>query len=812
MVYRVFNYFRRMSFIKRMLCYRLPLFLIAYLFAFNPLRSQQITGQVTDTAGNPLPFATIKFGNSKQGMVADLDGKFELNRKLEFIEVSYLNFQSRQIKMTTNKNYAITLKPLATDLNVVVVKSNSNKLKRILNNVVANKDQHNPDKYDWYRCQVYYKMIANISPESVYSKDTSSDARILKKMMDEQHLLVTETMSRRTWKRPASLQEEVIASRMSGFKKSIVSGLVTDVLPFHAYGEFINFNGKDYNSPVSGGLFNRFQYQLADEFLQDNDTIWIINFKPKQNPTDLAGSLFIHSNGFAIAQLIAHSTDSILRRDIGIEQQYKNVSGKWFPEQLNYNLKWEMNPRATIYMKGTSRIDSVVWQQDKTFKFDKLHTIKILPNADEAKDTVWNKIRPVSLDEKEARTYTFMDSVAAANGFDKLIRYAEKLVDSKFPFNKYLDLNVERLLSYNGYEKLRLGWGMQTNEKVFSNLSFGAWAGYGTGDKQWKYGAFAEYFLDNYKEFGIKAAYYNDVRDPGRMQIHKDLDKNNLRIWLMTRVDKVEGYALSVKKKFGYFSTELTGSIEKITPQYNYAINASGKIDSVFKVKEIAFGIRYAFGERSAPLFGRYFSTGSKYPFLYLRLTAGSIEKMNTSYATAVAAIKWEKNINRFGKQRFLLIGGKTFSNQPLPVSKLFAGNGFVADENALYFFGGMQTIRPYEYYSDRFVNFYWMHDFPFRFYELKITPRSMSSAPYLSVGYNVLWGNLTRPEVHQKILFQVPEKPYHETGILMNSLLKFNFMNFGYGALNIGYFYHWAPTFDAAKNGRIVFGLSMEL
>ncbi len=314
MVFQVFFYFRCMSILNRILCYRLPFFLIVFLFAFNPLRSQQITGQVTDTSGNPLPFATIKFGNSKQGMMADLDGKFELIKKVDFIEVSYLNFRSRLIKFTANNNfYTISLMPLAADLNVVVVKSNSNKLKRILNNVVANKNRHNPDKYDWYRCRVYYKMVANLTPDSVYASDTSSDAKMFNKLMDEQHLLVTETMSRRTWKRPASLQEEVIASRMSGFKKSIVSGLVTDVLPFHAYGEFINFNGKDYNSPISNGLFNRFQFQLMDEFMQDNDTIWIINFKPRQNPTDLAGSLFIHSNGFAIAQLIAHTTDSILK-------------------------------------------------------------------------------------------------------------------------------------------------------------------------------------------------------------------------------------------------------------------------------------------------------------------------------------------------------------------------------------------------------------------------------------------------------------------------------------------------------------------
>jgi hypothetical protein len=63
------------------------------IFSLNA-SAQKISGQVTEVNGKPLPFATIKFGNTGNGMIADLEGKFSFHTRPDynFIEVSYLNF------------------------------------------------------------------------------------------------------------------------------------------------------------------------------------------------------------------------------------------------------------------------------------------------------------------------------------------------------------------------------------------------------------------------------------------------------------------------------------------------------------------------------------------------------------------------------------------------------------------------------------------------------------------------------------------------------------------------------------------------
>lgn len=793
------------------------------VLSFQHSFSQNITGQVISNEGKPLAFATIKFGNTQNGMVADLDGKFSfrLKKGIAFIEVSYLNYETNRVNVSAaDAHLTITLMPAPASFSAVVVSSTTgNKLKRILNSAVANRDKHNPEKYDWYRCNVYYKMTADmLSPDSALKKDTSKDAERLSEFIEAQHLLMTETYSRRTWQSPAQLQEEVIASRMSGFKKALFANLVTDVLPFHSYNSFINLNGRDYYNPISKGLYDRFNFRIADEIMQGSDTLWLISFRPKKDKTELAGTVYITSDGFAITHLIAHAIDTVLNRNIGIEQQYAKHKGRWFPEKLNYT--WKMpyfisfkGAKLFLFMKGVSLIDSVSFEKDNSFSFDKAHTTKLLRHADEMRDSGWKSLRPIDLQTKEVKTYRVLDSMGEKHHFDDWLTIGAKLAEGKLPY-KMFDINLQRIYSYNDYEKSRFGWGMQTNERVLKKLSIGAWGGYGTGDKQWKYGGFAEVYADKFKEFVFKASYSKDIRDPGRLQINKELDRNYLRAFVIKRADNVEQWYASITKKFGYLTAELAGTREKLEPQYAYAFMSSSKLYNSFRVNELNLNLRYAFGETTAPLFGRYYPTAvrPKYPVVYSRIMNGKMEEPDINYTQVLAAVSWQKNLNRFGFERFLLIGGHTFSNKSLPLSKLFAGNGFVSDNSTLYVFGGMQTMRPYEYYSDRFINFYWMHDLPWRFYYAKVLKRALSSAPKPSIGYNVLWGSMKDKDVHQLVTVNVPYKPYHETGIIVNGLLRLNFLSFGYLTLNAGYFYHWTGRFDASQNGRVVIGMGFEL
>lgn len=789
-------------------------------------QAQPYKGRVVDSlSGEGLPFATIKLGDTRQGLVTDLNGFFEtpVSVPCNYLEFSYLGYRNRRIETNGLKGEpVIRLSASGAALTEVVFTPPYDKIRRILNKAIANRDRHNPDKMDWYRCHTYYKMVADMKlPDSVLKKqeaDTSQDSKDLFFFLGSQHLLMSETYSIRTWEKPQKLQEEVIASRLSGFKKSLFTSLITDVLPFHSYNDYFNLNGKDYHNPMSKGYGLRYDFNLNDEVLQGEDTIWVLSFRPKnKNSSDLRGTVYIHSDGFAISQLIATAWDETLQRKVRLEQQYQRVEGRWFPEELNYIIDWRQRmgkDSATgaqqyynLVMKGNSKIDSVDFRRDERFRFDKTHTVKLKHLADERKDEEWNLIRPVALDHKEQRTYQYTDSIMEVLHFDKYVHYLDKITDGKIPVSVF-DISLARLYSYNRWEGSRFGLGLQTNEKIARWFSAGGWFGYGLDDRAWKYGGFAEVYADPYKEFVFGFSYDRDLRDPGRVQIHKDLDKNYLRRYLMFRVDDIESYTVSIKKRLGYLNLELNGRREHIQPLYHYNLVTEEGSFYTFDAKELSLGLRYAFAERRAPMFGRYYNTGSRFPILYGKITAGAVEygKESNNYVQVVGALQWQKHLNRIGNERFRVVGGWSESESPLPLSKLFAGNGFRYDKSALYSFGGLLTAYPYDFYMDRFISLFWRHDFDWKIAETE------HSAPTVSLQYDMVWGELQNAGAQKYVSFSVPKEPYHETGLLLNNLVRINYLNLCYIGMDIGYFYHWTTEFDADKNGRFVYGLNISL
>lgn len=804
--------------------FALPLLLVT---PFCVLAQKIMVAHVKDAqTKQTVPFATIRFGNSGRGIVTSVDGTFELpaDSKTGSIEVSSLGYESQTIDLPLHRS-DIFLKPHGNSLNEVVVKPPYEKMRRILNKAIANKNDNNPDKYDWYRCHVYHKMLLDIGyPDSVMS-DTAARNKKKQDFIKNQHLGLLETYSIRTWKSPQKLQEDVLATRISGLQKAMFTSMATDVLPFHAYTDYLTLNAKDYHNPVSRGYEQYYKFNLADELIQGTDTVWILSFVPKgHNKNELKGKVYINSDGYAISQLVAAANDTMLNLRVRIEQQYGQVpvtgdKKRWFPKSMNYIIEWKQQSKenTTIIMKGNSLIDSVTWEEDKHFRFDKTHTVRLAHNADERNEKLLDSLRPKQLDKKEARTYKVIDSLGSMVHADRYMSYMSRLPEGKIPAGIF-DIDLMRLFSYNNYENVRLGAGLQTNEKLVKWLSLGGWAGYGFGDTHWKYGLFAEVYADKYKDFTIKAGYTDDINDPGHIHLNRDLDKNYLRSYLLNRVDNTKTYSVAVKKKVGYWSWELNAQQQEIIPKYAYALRNENADYTTFTAREASVGFRYAYAERTAPFFGYYYSLGSKYPIWYGKLTTGTLESgsMQTKYSQAVAAVSWHKHINRLGFEHLLVQGGKSWSDHTLPLSKLFAGNGFRYDTRnggpSLYSFGGIMTMYPFGYYTDQFVSMVFRHDLDWKLYKLESRQSKASSAPNICLQYNVLYGTLANRAAQQYLDFSVPDDSYQEAGLLLNNLLRLRYANLYYLCMNAGYFYHLTPyEFDHKKNGRFVIGASIE-
>lgn len=86
-------------------------------------QSKTITGKVTDENGNPVVNASVVVKGSRTGTTTGEDGSFSISvpAKATAIVVSSVNFADQEIRISSNTNVTVTLKPASKDLDEVIV-------------------------------------------------------------------------------------------------------------------------------------------------------------------------------------------------------------------------------------------------------------------------------------------------------------------------------------------------------------------------------------------------------------------------------------------------------------------------------------------------------------------------------------------------------------------------------------------------------------------------------------------------------------------------------------------------------------------
>ncbi|RYD51430.1 MAG: hypothetical protein EOP52_10580 [Sphingobacteriales bacterium] len=793
------------------------LWLLSPVCGFTQQLVRTISGTVLNQATRTgIPFATLKTPDGRQGVVADLEGHFDfpnLPVQVTALELSSIGFQTKSVALVASQSvYHWQLSPAAeSELAEVTIQSPERKIRRILRAAIDARDQHNPEKKPAYQCSVYYKMMADVDLLEFPLND--SEKQWLRNFQERQHLLVAETYSRRLFRKPASLHEEILATRFSGLSSPAFTNLITDVLPFQIQSDFIRLGQLDYPNPVAKGFESRYRFRLREEFQNEGDTIWVLAYEPRKNVRGLQGTLTIRSDGYVVQQMIADARDSALRQSTRIDIQYAKTEGQWFPEKLNYRMEWRsaLMKGQDIFISGTSRIDSVLFSLPPGYRFDNAHTATLASDAVKTEDSSWTAIRPDPLSAKDTQTYHFNDSFANSLPTDNIVRLASALPKGLFPIWK-LDVNLNRVYSFNDFEGNRYGLGIQTSDKISKKCIAGAWGGRGQHDGLWKYGGFGEIFFDRYQEQVLRLSYDRDLRDPGRVFLDPSLDKGYIRQYLIQRADLSERAAVQLRNRIGYLSTELDVAYERITPLYGYRFTPYGDTSVQLSVKEATLRLRYAFGEKRAYSFGTYLPISTKYPILYASVTAGTLSPQQPEpgipenrYLQLIGGIQFQKHINRLGTSHLLLIGGDNISDAPLPISRLFAARGYRLGNFAAFSFGNFYTLRPYDLYNDAFISLHFRHQFDFHFYKTSF------SYPSLSVGYSGIYGEALNYSLHEGIEFHDAAGGYHEAGLALHDLLRLKVYGLAYAGVHAGYY---IPLSGNAffRNGATVLGIEITL
>lgn len=84
--------------------------------------NHQISGRITDSAGEPLIGVNISEKGTSNGTITDFDGKFTLNiSPNSVLVVSYIGYKQQEIKVNNQTSFNITLHEDTETLDEVVV-------------------------------------------------------------------------------------------------------------------------------------------------------------------------------------------------------------------------------------------------------------------------------------------------------------------------------------------------------------------------------------------------------------------------------------------------------------------------------------------------------------------------------------------------------------------------------------------------------------------------------------------------------------------------------------------------------------------
>jgi TonB-linked SusC/RagA family outer membrane protein len=113
------------------------LYVLIFWLIATALNAQQLTGKVTDIAGNPLPGVTIQFVGTSTGTISGIDGDYAIIQQEGTLRFSYVGFVTQEFQITNQALLNVTMEEETSMLNEVVVIGYGTQRKKDLTTAVS---------------------------------------------------------------------------------------------------------------------------------------------------------------------------------------------------------------------------------------------------------------------------------------------------------------------------------------------------------------------------------------------------------------------------------------------------------------------------------------------------------------------------------------------------------------------------------------------------------------------------------------------------------------------------------------------------
>jgi hypothetical protein len=776
-----------------------------------------VNGRVLDAfRGQPLAFVHVVPEGMREGTTTDIDGRFSMvlpdgPRLLRF---SYVGYKPLQRMAGVDGPMLVSMEQAAMELSEVEIRPGENPALRIIEQAYRNRHRNDGLTRSAYRYTSYSKTIFTgdvdsallADPARIAALDTSDREAV--DFFQRQHILLVESATKRSFRPPAQSREEVLAMRVSGLKDPSLLAAMASTQTFSIYAPQISIGERTYVGPIGPGTADRYLYILEDTLYQDRDTVFVIRFLPRPGKrfTALQGVLYIHTDGFAVQNVIAEPVDQEAGLGIKIQQQHaRQRGGRWFPVQLNTFYQLNSVQVNNFKLLGVSRtylkdIEFLEAMERREFRGPEL---VLEPVALRRDSSFWASVRTDSLSAKELLTYHTIDSIGEAEGLDRKLRLVGYLATGRVPLGP-VDVRLDQLLRYNGYEGLRAGLGLATNDRVSRHVSLGGYFAYGTKDKAWKYGGDLTIRPWAARNTRLRLAHAYDVDESGGVRFPGrawSLNTESYRQVFVDRMDRIERFEAELSFRTGsslqwWLGTERSERDNLIG--YRYARSAGEGVtvlESGSLVGGYSAAVRYAPREQvvRTPLGDQLLP--SRWPVFRLQLFH-AVEGMwggDTRLWRVSAQVDKTFRMRLLGTLHVRVMGGMADARAPYPF--LFNLRGTFVERLPVAVNNTFETMVPNEFLADRYVALHLRHSFG----ELLFGRKKFKPVP--CVVYNMAMAGLSEPQLHRGYTFKAVDEAYHEAGLQVDRLLVS-----GFSSLGVAAYHRFGPNQLPGVAGNFVF------
>ena len=596
---------------------------IAILFmALATLVKAQITGEIYDEDGYPIPLASAIYRGHHVAEASDLNGRFSIARHEGWeLTFSSVGFVPQTIKVTakTPGHLKIVLKEDSRSLSEVVIKQKREKYSRknnpaveLMRRVIAAKKRTHLENNDYYQYNKYQKItlaLNDIKPEDLTTGKFKNKTWLKDQVETSPYngkltmpVSVDETVTQHIYRKSPREEKDIIkGQRSEGVNNVLQTGDILNTLlkevftDVDIYDDHMRLVQYQFVSPIGETAISFYRYYIQDTVYVDRDLCYHLEFIPNnQQDFGFRGELWVLADStlhvkkcsFTLPKL----TDVNFIENMKITQEYTKLpNGDWAlsVDDLVAELKINKLLGHLLVVKNT-RYDDYAFDDLPKKLFKGKAKVRHEADAMVRDDEFWNQYRAVELTKGESSMKAFIHRMEQSKNFKWILfglrAFLENYVEtgsmrtkSKFDFGP-----VNTIISNNFVDNYRLRVSGRTTANLNKHLFWKGYYAYGTSSRKHYYGTEVTYSLNKKKNVPFEFPQRNIIFETGydvMSPADKFLIHNKDNVFMSLRTQTVEQMYFYNRQKLSFvYETD-----------WGLSFNASLKMESNAPTGDLVF-------------------------------------------------------------------------------------------------------------------------------------------------------------------------------------------------------------------------------